>query len=558
MNMHERIASGKLFTDMCEGLPQERDDARRKMISFNNTTPDNIEERKRIQRDMLHENSGSVCIEPPFYFCYGKHIILGEGTFINFNCTFIDDGIITVGKNVLFGAAVTIATVGHPIRPDMREYMYTDPVTIKDNVWIGNSVTICPGVTIGENSVIGAGSVVVKDIPANSVAAGNPCKVIREISDRDMEYYYRDRKINQLDLNDEKDLRALESTDEADEFAFDASDINPFKPFTSVETVEEKKEAPAEKLPEVSTVSKPPVTFTSIKADETPKAAEETPAFKTFSSVNTEEKPKESVEVNAFKPLNTVNAVEEAPKEPAEVNPFKPLVAEKETIEAPKETIDASPFKPLGMAKPAEEKSDSTPFKSIASEKPANEPRKEMDNPFKNFGLSKADAGLQGGKSGSSHLGLGLSDSGSGETLGGGSLGGSLGGGSLGGGSFGESLGGSLGGETLGGGSLGGGSGKLGSYLSDNSGSSGETLPQRSGSSNHFYPINSSNNGSASQHEPSHSPFKKNAASKESEEKSPLGGSNPSPFKPLNTTNSDVPSPFGTPLGGSPFKPLNQ
>ncbi|MER2235689.1 MAG: DapH/DapD/GlmU-related protein [Candidatus Limivicinus sp.] len=207
MNMHERIMAGKLFTDMCEGLPQERDEAKKRMIAFNLTTPDTIEERLRIQKDMLHEDSGSVWIEPPFYFCYGRHIILGEGTYVNFNCNFVDDGMITVGRNVLFGPAVTIATVGHPIRPDMREYMYTDPVTIGDNVWIGENVTICPGVTIGENSVIGAGSVVVKDIPANVIAVGNPCRVLREIGQKDQEYYYRDRKIDPEDLKEEFELR---------------------------------------------------------------------------------------------------------------------------------------------------------------------------------------------------------------------------------------------------------------------------------------------------------------------------------------------------------------
>ena len=207
MNMHERIMAGKLFTDMCEGLPQERDEAKKRMIAFNLTTPDTIEERLRIQKDMLHEDSGSVWIEPPFYFCYGRHIILGEGTYVNFNCNFVDDGMITVGRNVLFGPAVTIATVGHPIRPDMREYMYTDPVTIGDNVWIGENVTICPGVTIGENSVIGAGSVVVKDIPANVIAVGNPCRVLREIGQKDQEYYYWDRKIDPEDLKEEFELR---------------------------------------------------------------------------------------------------------------------------------------------------------------------------------------------------------------------------------------------------------------------------------------------------------------------------------------------------------------
>lgn len=207
MNMHERMMSGKLFTDMCEGLPAERDDAKRRMIAFNATSPDTIEERLRIMRDMLNPESGNAWIEPPFYFCYGRHIVLGEGTYVNFNCNFVDDGMIYVGKNCLFGPAVTIATVGHPIRPDMREYMYTDPVTIGDNVWIGENVTICPGVTIGSNSVIGAGSVVVKDIPSDSVAVGNPARVLRKINEHDMEYYYRDRKIDAKDLKEEAELR---------------------------------------------------------------------------------------------------------------------------------------------------------------------------------------------------------------------------------------------------------------------------------------------------------------------------------------------------------------
>ena len=207
MNMHERIMAGKLFTDMCEGMPQERNEAKKRMIAFNSTTPDTLEERFRLQKEMLHERSGDAWIEPPFYFCYGRHIILGEGTYVNFNCNFVDDGMITIGKNVMFGPAVTIATVGHPIRPDMREYMYTDPVTIEDNVWVGENVTICPGVTIGKNSVIGAGSVVVKDIPANVIAVGNPCRVLREIGEKDQEYYYRDRKIDPEELMEEAALR---------------------------------------------------------------------------------------------------------------------------------------------------------------------------------------------------------------------------------------------------------------------------------------------------------------------------------------------------------------
>ncbi len=209
MTMHERIMSGKLFTDMCEGMPQERLEAKQRMKKLNDLAPEDFEGRVKL----LGEIFGKPCdawIEPPFYFCYGRHISLGKGTYINVNCSFIDDGKITIGDAVMFGPAVTIATVGHPINPKMREYMYCDHVTIGNNCWIGANSVICPGVTIGENTVIGAGSVVTKDIPANCIAAGNPCKVIRMIDERDEQFYYRDRPISQSDLEEERKLRNAE------------------------------------------------------------------------------------------------------------------------------------------------------------------------------------------------------------------------------------------------------------------------------------------------------------------------------------------------------------
>lgn len=209
MTMHERIQSGKLFTDMCEGMPQERLEAKQRMKRFNDSEPQDIEGRMQL----LAEIFGKPCkawVEPPFYFCYGRHITVGEGTYINVNCNFIDDGNITIGDAVMFGPAVTIATVGHPIHPGMREYMYCDHVTIGNNCWIGANSVLCPGVTIGENTVIGAGSVVTRDIPANSVAAGNPCKVIRPIDESDRKFYYRQRPITQEDLEEERRLRSAE------------------------------------------------------------------------------------------------------------------------------------------------------------------------------------------------------------------------------------------------------------------------------------------------------------------------------------------------------------
>ncbi|MEN6416247.1 MAG: sugar O-acetyltransferase [Armatimonadota bacterium] len=206
MTMRERIAAGKLFTDNCEGLHEDRIQAKRRMIAFNATGPDDPNERFRLMKEIFGRET-KAWIEPPFYFCYGTNIEIGEGSYINFNCNFVDDGKIIIGKKVMFGPAVTVATVGHPINPNYRGYMYTDPVTIECNCWIGANSTICPGVTIGENSVIGAGSVVTKDIPANSVAVGNPCRVLRNINEHDMKYYYKDREIIQEDLDEEAGLR---------------------------------------------------------------------------------------------------------------------------------------------------------------------------------------------------------------------------------------------------------------------------------------------------------------------------------------------------------------
>lgn len=206
MTMRERISNGKLFTDYCEGLPEDRLNAKKRMKKLNDLAPEQFEERAKLLNEIFQAET-QAWVEPPFYFCYGYNISLGKGTYINVNCNFIDDGKIIIGEKVMFGPAVTIATVGHPIKPDMREYMYTAPVRIEDNVWIGGNVMICAGVTIGENSVIGAGSVVIHDIPANCVASGNPCRVIREINEHDAEFYFRDRRIDAEDLEEEARLR---------------------------------------------------------------------------------------------------------------------------------------------------------------------------------------------------------------------------------------------------------------------------------------------------------------------------------------------------------------
>lgn len=134
-------------------------------------------------------------INPPFYCDYGNHIQVGKNFFANYNCTILDVAKVTFGDNCMLAPNVAIYTAGHPLHPDSRNsmYEYGIEVNIGNNVWIGGNTVILPGVSIGDCCVIGAGSVVTKDIPAWSVAAGNPAKIIRKITDADRKYYFRDR-----------------------------------------------------------------------------------------------------------------------------------------------------------------------------------------------------------------------------------------------------------------------------------------------------------------------------------------------------------------------------
>jgi galactoside O-acetyltransferase len=202
--MRERIKNGKLFSDECEGLPKERRAAKRRMRAYNRTSGSKLGlvHRYLLMKKIFGRKTWAW-IEPPFYFCYGRHIKMGQYCYLNVDCSFIDDGAIEIGDCTEFGPHCVIATVGHPIDPDHRPLMYAEKVTIGKNVWVGASTTILPGVTIGDNSVIGAGSVVTKDIPANVVAFGSPCKVVRPITEDDKKTYRHGRSL------DEEDLQAL-------------------------------------------------------------------------------------------------------------------------------------------------------------------------------------------------------------------------------------------------------------------------------------------------------------------------------------------------------------
>lgn len=198
MTMDEKMDKGYLWWDSEEYLEHQayvRDLA----WEFNHSKPTEKEKRQELLKKMFGHVGEGVFVAQPLYLARGELVSIGEGTYINSNLTLVDDYKVTIGKRCLFAPNVTITTTGHPVHKDLRGLgMYSFPVEIQDDVWIGCNVVIHPGVTIGEGSVIGSGSVVTKDIPAGVVAAGVPCKVIREITDHDKEYYYHDLKVADL------------------------------------------------------------------------------------------------------------------------------------------------------------------------------------------------------------------------------------------------------------------------------------------------------------------------------------------------------------------------
>ncbi len=162
---------------------------------YNSTAANDDATRTEILKELLGKVEGWCMIMPPFHCDYGKFIEIGDGTFINYDCIILDACTVKIGRHVLIGPRTCIYTASHPIYAPVRTagYDISKPVTIGDNVWLGGNVVVNPGVTIGEGSVIGSGSVVTKDIPPNVIAAGNPCRVIREITDEDKVYWEAQR-----------------------------------------------------------------------------------------------------------------------------------------------------------------------------------------------------------------------------------------------------------------------------------------------------------------------------------------------------------------------------
>lgn len=198
MTEQEKMKQGYIWRDDEENMALQAR-ARTLVKKFNDLPPECMEERAAMLPEIFGEVGERVWIVPPISLAVGKYVSIGRGTYINMNLTLMDDWKITIGERVLIGPNVLLCTTGHPIHPSHRgDGMYSFPITIGNNVWLGAGVVVMPGVTIGDNSVIGAGSVVTKDIPANVVAFGSPCKVYREINERDEEFYFGDRRFDEL------------------------------------------------------------------------------------------------------------------------------------------------------------------------------------------------------------------------------------------------------------------------------------------------------------------------------------------------------------------------
>ena len=197
--MKKKIHTGELYLPNDPEILSEQQQYLERLYDFNLTRPSEAEKRQKMLKEMFAEIGEGCYIEPPFHANFGgKNVHFGKGVYANFNLTLVDDTHIYVGDFTMFGPNVTVATAGHPILPELREqvYQFNFPVHIGRNCWIGAGAVIVPGVSIGDNTVIGAGSVVTKDIPADCVAVGNPCRVLRPISEHDKEFYFKDRKID--------------------------------------------------------------------------------------------------------------------------------------------------------------------------------------------------------------------------------------------------------------------------------------------------------------------------------------------------------------------------
>ena len=206
VSQRERMLAGLPYKPWLDGLPEARERAQRLCYEYNHLPPERWGERESLLKQLLGKTGRKLTVEPDFHCDYGANITVGENFYANFNLVILDVAPVTIGDNVLLAPNVSLYTAGHPVHPDSRNsgYEYGQPIVIEDDVWLGGSVTVVPGVTIGRGAVIGAGSVVTKDIPPRVLAAGNPCRVVRPITEGDRTYYYKNWPFTQRELEEMK------------------------------------------------------------------------------------------------------------------------------------------------------------------------------------------------------------------------------------------------------------------------------------------------------------------------------------------------------------------
>ena len=198
MGERDKLHTGDLYLPNDPDVIEEQLGYMELLYDYNQTRPREQERRQALLRRMLAKVGEECWIEPPFHANWGgRHVHFGKGVYANYGLTMVDDTHIYVGDYTMFGPHVTVATAGHPILPELREkqYQYNMPVRIGRNCWIGAGAIILPGVTIGDDTVVGAGSVVTRDLPEGVVAVGNPCRVLRPVGERDRQFYFRDRPV---------------------------------------------------------------------------------------------------------------------------------------------------------------------------------------------------------------------------------------------------------------------------------------------------------------------------------------------------------------------------
>ena len=199
MTQYERMVKGLIYNPADSEIMNQQSVYLDKLWEFNQLKPSQYEEKQKYMHEVFAACGENCYIELPFRANWGgHHLYMGSDVYVNFNLTLVDDGNIYVGDKVMFGPNVTIATANHPITPELRArgLQYNRDVHIGNNVWIGANTVVVPGVRIGNNAIIGAGSVVTKDIPDNMIAVGNPCTVLREVSEKDKEFFYKDEPID--------------------------------------------------------------------------------------------------------------------------------------------------------------------------------------------------------------------------------------------------------------------------------------------------------------------------------------------------------------------------